>query len=97
MRALAIAGLLICAASAANAQSAKTFGRADVDHDGRLSLEEYETFAGNRLMKAKGPHGQKFRSLDPEQQAAVLQKRFQKLDKDHKGYLVPADLQRHQG
>jgi hypothetical protein len=97
VKSLTVAGLLLCAASAASAQSANRFDRADVNHDGRLSLQEYESFAGNQLMEAKGPRAQRFRSLDPRQQAAVLQERFQKLDKDHKGYLVPADLQRHHG
>ncbi|HZP99652.1 MAG TPA: EF-hand domain-containing protein [Reyranella sp.] len=96
MRALVVAGLLLGVASAAQAQD-RRFDRIDANHDGRISLQEYENYAGSRLMKAKGPHAQKFRSLDPEQQTAVLQHRFQRLDKEHKGFLVPADLQRHQG
>jgi len=96
MRAVAIAVIALCVASTAHAQSAKRFDRADANHDGRISLQEYEAFAGNRMMRAKGPHAEKFRSLDPEQQASVLQRRFRKLDHGGKGYLVPEDLpQRH--
>ncbi len=91
-KALIVAGLFLCIVSAAYAQPDKRFERADADHDGRVTLQEYETFAGNRLMRAKGPHAQKFRSLAPEQQAAVLQKRFHKLDREHKGYLTPEDF-----
>lgn len=94
MRTLLLAGALFCVASAAQAQTDKRFDRADSNHDGRISLQEYESFAGNRMMKAKGKHAQKFRTLDPEQQAALLERRFHKLDRDHKGFLVPADLPR---
>lgn len=102
MKSIVFAAVALCLATpvahAQSAQSAKRFDRADANHDGRLSLQEYETFTGDRLMKAKGKFGQKFRSLDPEQQAAVLEKRFHKLDKDNKGFLVPADLPgRHDG
>lgn len=96
-RALALSVLFLGLATAAHAQTDKRFERADANHDGRVSLQEYENFTGNRLMKAKGPWAQKFQALDPEQQATVLERRFHKLDKDHKGYLVPEDFQRHQG
>ena len=92
-KALIVTGLFLCIVSAAYAQPDKRFERADANHDGRVTLQEYQTFVGNRLRKAKGPRAEKFRSLDPEQQAAVLQKRFQKLDREHKGYLSPEDFE----
>ena len=104
MRAIVFGAVALClAAPAVQAQPAppqqsKRFARADADHDGRVNLQEFQNFAGDRLMKAKGKFGQKFRSLDPEQQAALLEKRFHKLDRDNKGFLLPADLHgRHDG
>ncbi len=94
---LALSVLFLGLASATHAQTDKRVERADADHNGRVTLQEYENFVGDRLMKAKGPQAQRFRSLDPEQQATILERRFHKLDKDHKGYLVPGDFQRHQG
>ncbi len=94
---LALSVLFLGLASAAHAQTDKRFERADVDHDGRVTLQDYESYVGTRLMEAKGPRAQRFRSLDPEQQATVLERRFHRLDKDHKGYLVPEDFARHQG
>ena len=92
-----LAALSLGLSATAHAQSDKRFERADTDHDGRVTLQEYEHFVGHRLMKAKGKWAQKFQSLDPEQQATLLQRRFHRLDKQHKGYLVPEDFQRHQG
>lgn len=99
---LTIAILSVAAlATTAQAQSTQTtsgagrFARADANRDGRVTFGEFESFMGARLMKAKGARGEKFRSLNPEQQVMVLQKRFQKLDHGHKGYLEPADWQPH--
>ncbi len=98
MKAIAFAVIALCVASTAQAQSPRRFDRIDSDHDGRISLQEFESAMGNRLMKGKGRFAEKFRALDPEQQATALQRRFHKLDKDHKGYLIPGDFpRRHQG
>jgi hypothetical protein len=84
-----------CMATTAEAQSAGRFAKADVNHDGRVTLREYESFVGARLSRAKGPKAERFRQLDPEKQAALLQRRFERLDRGHKGYLEPADWQPH--
>ena len=99
-RSLAIAALAsVSLAAAAQAQpgSDKRFTRADVNHDGRVTFQEFESFVGNRMLKARGQRAQKFQALDPEQQVMLLQKRFQKLDRGHKGYLEPADWQGRRG
>jgi hypothetical protein len=96
---VATLALAISLAAGAQAQPSSNarFSRADVNHDGRVTFQEYESFVGNRMMKAKGPRAEKFRSLNPEQQVSLLQKRFQKLDHGHKGYLEPADWQGRRG
>jgi hypothetical protein len=79
--------LALLAAPAAEARVKGNFDDADANHDGRVTLQEYETYTTNRLMQANGPRAQKFKQLTPEQQAARLQQRFDALDKGHKGYL----------
>lgn len=76
---------------AASAQSRAGFDAADADHDGRVTLQEYEAFTAHRLMAANGKWAQKFKEMSPEQQAARLRTRFEKLDHGHKGYLVRSD------
>lgn len=88
---LILATAILSVASVAHAQGGSRFAKADANHDGRVTLREYENFVGSRLSKAQNPRAERFRQLDPERQASVLQKRFQKLDRGQKGYLVPAD------
>ena len=89
-------GVAILAVSAmlsttALARAGSRFETADTDHDGRVTLQEFETFTGQRLILGNGKAAQKFRQLNPEQQAHRLQARFNRLDQGHKGYLVPTD------
>jgi Ca2+-binding EF-hand superfamily protein len=72
---------------AAAAQLKGNFDVADANHDGRVTLQEYEAYATSRLMAANGRMAQKFRQLSPQEQAARLQQRFAKMDSAHKGYL----------
>ena len=92
-----VATLAVAATAQAQPGSDKRFTRADINRDGRVSFQEYESFVSNRMARAKGPRAQKFQALNPEQQVMVLQKRFQKLDHGHKGYLEPADWQGRRG
>jgi Ca2+-binding EF-hand superfamily protein len=69
------------------AQVRGNFDDADTNHDGHVTLQEYETYTTNRLMQANGPRAQQFKQLSPDEQAARLQRRFNKLDKGQKGYL----------
>lgn len=88
---LILAAAILSIASVAHAQGGGRFAKADGNNDGRVTLREYESFVGNRLSKAQNPRAERFRQLDPERQASMLQKRFQKLDRGQKGYLVPTD------
>ena len=82
----------IATLSSAHAAPANRFDKADANHDGRVTLQEFEAFTGNQLMSGNGKAAQKFKQLGPDQQAARLQRRFQKLDRDHKGYLTREDF-----
>jgi Ca2+-binding EF-hand superfamily protein len=72
---------------AAAAQLKGNFDAADANHDGRVTLQEYEAYATSRLMAANGRMAQRFKQLSPQEQAARLQQRFAKMDSAHKGYL----------
>jgi hypothetical protein len=52
-----------------------------------VTLQEYESWARNRLMVANGARAQRFEELSPERQATILQHRFEKLDINHHGFL----------
>jgi len=64
-----------------------SFDDADTNHDGHVSLQEFEAYATPRLLATNSRRAQRFRSLSPQQQAAVLQRRFDRMDHGHKGYL----------
>lgn len=87
---LALAAMLLGAPPAA-AQMKGNFDAADANHDGKVTLQEYEAYATSRLDAANGPMAQRFKQLSPEQQTARLQQRFEKMDKAHKGYLERGD------
>jgi hypothetical protein len=78
---------VLAAAPLAHAQVKGNFDDADVNHDGHVTLQEYQTYTTNRLMASNGPRAQKFKQLSPQEQSARLQQRFEELDKGHKGYL----------
>lgn len=66
---------------------AQAYCAADINHDGRVTLEEFESWARNRLMAANGARAQRFKELTPQRQATALQHRFEKLDITHHGFL----------
>jgi len=82
---IAVVGLL--AACATHAQMKGNFDDADANHDGKVTLQEYKDYVTNRLSAANGPLALRFKQLSPEDQAQRLQKRFNKMDHGHKGYL----------
>lgn len=91
---LLAAMLMLCCAvgmPVAAAQPAGDFDVADTNHDGRVSLQEFEAYASQRLLAAYGRRAQRFRSLSPQEQSAALQRRFDRLDHGHKGYLDRSD------
>jgi Ca2+-binding EF-hand superfamily protein len=67
------------------------FADADANHDGHVTLQEFEAYAAARLMAANGPVAQRFKELSPQDQTARLQQRFEKLDRGGKGYLDRSD------
>ncbi len=72
-----------------------SFAAADTNHDGKVTLAEFQTYATRMLMMSSGFRASRFQKLSPAQQAAVLQKRFEKADSGHKGYLTPDDWARN--
>ena len=85
--AILAAAVVVIGVPVAQAQMKGNFDAADINHDGRVTLQEYEAYATNRLMAANGRLAQKFKQMSPQQQAARLQQRFEKLDHGHKGYV----------
>jgi hypothetical protein len=89
-KALSMAALVLAAVlTGTPLAQARVHGNFDdaTNHDGRVTLQEYETYVTNRLKSANGPRAERFRQLSPQEQAARLQQRFESLDKGHKGYL----------
>jgi hypothetical protein len=82
-------GLLV--AGAAQAQMKGNFDDADANHDGHVTLQEYKGYVTARLATANGRIARRFKQLSPEDQAARLQKRFDKMDHGQKGYLDRKD------
>ena len=77
---------------AANAAGGRQFDKLDANRDGRVTQQEFMAATGQHLMTGSGKAAQRFQKLSPERQAAVLQRRFDKLDEGHKGYLTRDDL-----
>ena len=91
-RAAALVAMLgLMAAYAAQAQMKGNFDDADANHDGHVSLQEYKDYVTSRLSNANGRIARRFKQLSPEDQAARLQKRFDKMDHGQKGYLDRKD------
>ncbi len=86
MAALAVVVALV-GTPIAQAQMRGNFDDADTNHDGRVTLQEYEAYATSRMMAANGRMAQRFKQLSPQDQAARIQHRFGKMDHGHKGYL----------
>lgn len=87
---LALVATILCV-NTANAQMKGNFDAADANHDGRVTLQEFESYATQQLMSANGFRAQRFREMSPQQQQAVLQKRFTSMDHGSKGYLDRGD------
>jgi Ca2+-binding EF-hand superfamily protein len=83
----ALAAMSLLGTPLAQAQMRGNFDDADKNHDGRVTLQEFETYAAARLMAANGPRARRFKRLSPEQQATLLQQRFERMDRGEKGYL----------
>lgn len=83
--------LLVAGAPPAEARNLGSFAAADANHDGRVTLQEFEAYETARLMAANGPMAERFKALSPQEQAARIEQRFDKLDSDDKGYLDQAD------
>lgn len=79
--------LAIVAAPVAQARMAGNFDDADANHDGRVTLQEFEAYVTKRLASSSGRLAERFRELSPQQQAERLQQRFMKRDHGDKGYL----------
>ncbi len=92
---LRLAALVVIIALAspllAQAQMKGKFDDADVNHDGRVTLQEYQAYVTQRLTVRNGPVAQQFKQLSPQEQAARLQQRFETIDSGHKGYLSRSD------
>jgi Ca2+-binding EF-hand superfamily protein len=90
MAALAVLAAFACVPDA-GARMRGDFDAADANHDGKVTLQEYQSYATGRLMEANGRLAQKFKQLSPQEQAARIQQRFEKADHGHKGYLDHQD------
>ncbi len=86
-----VAIISLMTACAAQAQMKGNFDDADANHDGHVTLQEYKDYVTARLATANGRIARKFKQLSPEDQAARLQKRFDKMDHGQKGYLDRKD------
>ncbi len=86
-----VAGLGLLGACGAYAQAKGNFDDADANHDGKVTLQEYQSYVTQRLNTSDGRLARRFKQLSPQDQAQRLQKRFDKLDHDHKGYLDRKD------
>jgi Ca2+-binding EF-hand superfamily protein len=87
---LALAAMLAFAPMA-RAQMKGSFTTADANHDGQVTLPEFEAYATQMLANANGFRAQRFKAMTPQQQQAILQKRFAKMDQGNKGYLNQSD------
>ncbi len=90
-RAALVMGLGLCGASGAYAQAKGNFDDADANHDGKVTLQEYQDYTTRRLNASEGRLARRFKKLSPEDQSQRLHKRFHKLDHDHTGSLDRKD------
>ena len=79
---------------AAHAQMKGNFDDADANHDGHVTLSEFDSYVEKRMTSANGPRAQMFKQMTPDEQAIRLKQRFDSLDTGHKGYLDRADWSR---
>lgn len=81
MAATGVAGARVASARA------QAYCAADMNRDRRVTLQEYESWAIDRLLAANGAWAQRFKELTPQRQATILQRRFEKLDINRQGFL----------
>ena len=67
------------------------FDVADRNHDGRVTLSEFETWATERLLAGNSIRARRFRAMSPALRDARLRYRFDAMDVGHKGTLDRAD------
>jgi hypothetical protein len=91
LRFAAVAVTAALFAAPAYARMRGNFDQADANHDGHVTLQEYEAYASARLAAANGRLAQKFKALSPAEQTAKIEQRFAKADAGHKGYLDRQD------
>lgn len=92
LKGAAVAAVVTLAAgSAAQAQMKGNFDDADANHDGHVTLSEFETYVTNQLMAGTGKKAQKFQQMTADERNSRLQARFEQLDATHKGYLEKSD------
>ena len=83
-------GILVLSTTA-HAQMKGKFDDADANHDGHITLSEFDAYVEKRMESANGPRAQMFKQMTPDEQATRLKQRFDNLDTGHKGYLDKAD------
>jgi Ca2+-binding EF-hand superfamily protein len=64
-----------------------SFQAADANHDGKVSLQEYQAYASQQLMSRNGRMAQRFKALSPQEQQARLKQRFDGAVADHNGFI----------
>jgi Ca2+-binding EF-hand superfamily protein len=69
------------------AQMRGNFDEADTNHDGKVTLSEFEAYTTSRLMARNSKLAMRFKALSPEEQQARIKQRFDTIDTDHNGYL----------
>ena len=80
---------MVLMTQAAHAANLGSFTDADTNHDGCVSLQEFETYETARLMAAHGFMAQKFQQMTPQEQSARLQAKFGQLNASGNGCLNP--------
>lgn len=71
----------------AQARMLGNFDEADVNHDGKVSLQEYQAYATQQMASRSGRLAQRFKALSPQDQQARLKQRFDAADSDRNGVL----------
>jgi|SRR5581483_7063167 len=91
VRGAAFVVLASLAFTAVQAQMKGDFDAADTNHDGHVTFDEFSTYAKQQLDGGNSRKAQRFKQLSTDQQDAVLRKRFDQADRNHKGYLDRSD------
>lgn len=87
----AMAAATVFGVTAAEAKMAGSFSAADANHDGRVTLQEFQAYATTQMLASNGRRAERFKEMSPQERAARIQHRFEKLDSGNKGYLVASD------